>query len=465
MQRKEHPVHLYTVSGAMIALTVFLGYFVHRTGFPLLLGLYGLFFCLYVYVLSYRRWAPGAETWFLGLGIALRALLLFSLPNWSDDFYRFLWDGRLAAQGIHPFAYPPAGFMAQQLPASGITMELYQGLNSPEYYTVYPPVCQAVFWAAAKWYPESISGGVFVLKLFLLGCETGTLLLLRRIGASPWCEKTGAGAAYALNPLAILEISGNCHFEGAMLFFLLAGWYALSRRQVLAAALGWAFSVASKLVPLLFLPILWARLGWRRGLHLVAAFAGFSVLLFAPLLNAAILANMAGSLNLYFRQFEFNASLYYALKSLGAQLAPPAMDVARTLGPLLGLAVFAGVLGIAFYRRTGGKTESGESPADSADLTFLPARLVWASAFYLACATTVHPWYVLLPFGLSLLTPLRFPLVWTGAAVLSYSHYAGGGFREHYGWIGMEYGLVFGAALRDIWFYRRKSGSTASGAA
>ncbi|MBK6994407.1 MAG: hypothetical protein IPH31_05610 [Lewinellaceae bacterium] len=30
-------------------------------------------------------------------------LLLFSIPNLSDDYVRFLWDGHLTVAGIHPF--------------------------------------------------------------------------------------------------------------------------------------------------------------------------------------------------------------------------------------------------------------------------------------------------------------------------------------------------------------------------
>lgn len=171
---------LLTVSGALVALTVFFGWFVERSNFPALLGAYALFFALYLYVLLYRQWTQRQQVLFIDLGIALRAILLFSLPNLSDDFYRFLWDGRLAAQGIHPFAHPPSYFIENHLNLPGITPELYGKLNSPEYYTVYPPVCQAVFWLAAKMFPESINGGVFILKLFLLGCEAGTIWMLGR---------------------------------------------------------------------------------------------------------------------------------------------------------------------------------------------------------------------------------------------------------------------------------------------
>jgi len=412
-----------------LSLTAYLGYWVERSQTLPLLTAYGVFFAVYAWVL-FRR-PTNDRKFYVGLGIVLRAILLFSIPSLSDDFYRFLWDGRLAAEGIHPFTHSPVFFMENAALVQGITPELFQKLNSPEYHTVYPPVCQAVFWLAAKLSPESIPGGVFVLKLFLFACELGTLAVLSTYGKSPT-----AVVAYALNPLILLEITGNCHFEGAMLCFLLAGLASLGRGRTGWAALFWALATASKLLPLLFLPLVWTHLGWRTGLRFMALFSVFCAALFWPLLDVEVLTNMAGSLNLYFRQFAFNASGYYILRAAGAALAPPTVDVGRTLGPILGAVVLAGVLVLAFWKRR--QTES-----------VFHQKLLMASTLYLALATTVHPWYIALPFGLGLLTNRLFPLVWTGVVFLSYSHYAAGGFQENYGLIALEYALVLWAVGQD----------------
>ncbi|MFN0013785.1 MAG: hypothetical protein ACKVU2_04485 [Saprospiraceae bacterium] len=427
------------VGAILIPLTVFLGYGASRSDFASYSLAFGAFFTIYAWFLFRYPASADEQRWFIGLGVLLRAVLLFSLPNLSDDFYRFLWDGRLAAQGIHPFAHPPVFFMLNPAHLVGITPELFQKLNSPEYYTVYPPVCQGVFWLAAKIFPTSTLGGVFILKLFLFACELGTLAMLVLFSNKENGTAQKAAVAYALNPLAILEITGNCHFEGAMLCFLLAGLVALQGRHLLWGALFWALAVASKLVPLLFLPIVFVWLGWRAGLRFLGYFTLFCAALFLPLLNLEILANMAGSLNLYFRQFAFNASGYYLLKAIGKAIAPPTLDVGRTLGPILGATVFVGVLVIAFFRKKKREVSLAE-------------KCLLASTLYLALSTTVHPWYILLPLGLGLLTPWRFPLVWTAAAALSYSHYVGGGFRENYTLIALEYTLV---AIAAVWEFRK----------
>ncbi len=504
MPQLHSTVVRYSLSLLLLALTIFLGYFVERANFPAFISAYGLFFAAYLWLITRRGWTVSDRRWWIGLGIVLRVVLLFNVPNLSDDFYRFLWDGRLSAQGIHPFAHPPVYFIKNQLQLVGITPELFALLNSPDYYTVYPPVCQGVFWLAAKLFPESIFGGMLVLKLFLFLCELGVIWVLgstpppspppKGRGACPHPELKiardeaplpmgggdGGGVTarviYALNPLILIEIVGNLHFEGAMLCFLLVGILFLQKQRLAPAAVFWALATASKLVPLLFLPIVWAQLGFWKGLRFLLFFTGFTALLFAPLLSLEILENMAGSLNLYFRQFAFNASFYYILKTIGKALADPTVDVGRTLGPILGLVVFVGVWVIAgmTWRRRGvalrppesgqggriwGMGQGGPKAPPKSD----QGGRIWgmdqggrkatplhtAATLYLLLATTVHPWYIALPFGLGLLTNWRYPIVWTGVAALSYSHYQGGGFKENYWWIALEYTLLFGFMIRE----------------
>ncbi len=420
----------YAVSAACCALTVFLGYYVQRTEFGWLLAAYGLFFGLYLGVIRQKNLSDAEIKWYAALGIALRCLLLFSLPNLSDDFYRFLWDGHLTVAGVHPFAHPPAWFMAQHQVLPGLSPELFARLNSPDYFTVYPPFCQAIF-ALAVWVaPQSWWGGVVVMKVFLLAGELGTLWLFHRY----WSVLSGNKVLrYALNPLLILEIVGNCHFEGLMIFFLLAGWQMLQRNRLPAAAGLWALATATKLLPPLFLPLAWRWLGWRQGWIFQLLFAGACGLLFLPLLDKQVLLNMSQSLGLYFQMFEFNASLYYLAQA--ASRWRTGFYYVEIIGPALALVTLAGTLWLTM--RT--------SPPGSAQPRrwTLPETMLWASFLYLNCATTVHPWYATVPLALGLLTGWRFPVLWSGLIMLSYSHYAGGGSAENYQLIGLEYGLLW----------------------
>lgn len=430
---------------ACSALTVFLGYFAERSEFSSFIAAYLALFGVYLWAVF--RFAPlkaamngagpapfGA---LIGLGLFLRALLLFSEPNFSDDYARFLWDGHVALAGYHPFSHTPDFFVQNDIGLGGYAHLLYPKLNSPAYHTVYPPVCQAVFAASVWLFPNSAAGGVFVMKTFLWLCEMGTVLLL---GSRAWgASARWKAAAYALNPLAIVEVSGNAHFEGAMVFFLIAGLTALWRaeaavtgpwRRSVWAACNWALATASKMVPLLFLPVLWSWLGWKRGWAFMAVFAAACLLLFAPI--AIELPNMLESLDLYFRQFQFNASLYYLVRWAG--YAYKGWDIGEYSGPALAGLTFLAVLGLALKARV----RKGEERA----LKTLTDAMLLAVVCYHLLAATVQPWYVLLPFALSLMGHWRFGIAWSAMAALSYSHYDGGGFKENYALIAIEYAVV-----------------------
>ncbi len=425
----------------MVGLIWWVGYRADRSDFASLIGAFTGLWVAYVVLMALGRRGTLPYRQLVGLGVLLRVLLLFSLPTLSDDVYRFLWDGHLLAQGIHPFAFTPQQALQQGLVTGEFALELFERLNSPQYYTVYPPVCQGVFALAALIFPTDMSGGIWGVKLFLLTMELAALWSLWRLPAGP-----KAAAVYALNPLVLVEVMGNAHFEGAVVAFLLVGWLLLRRQRCLSGALFWALAIATKLLPLLFLPVLWLHLNRRTRWKFLGGVVLFCAALFAPLADVEALAHLFSSLRLYFQQFTFNAGVYYALKGLLKAIGQEAFLQARLLGPLLGFLTMLGVWAIALYRPTRSLVLSVEE------------RLVLTVALYLLLSATVHPWYVIVPFGLSQVSDAarqwRFPLVWSAVIALSYSHYADGGFQEKYPYIVLEY-VAVGAALKwDI--YRKR---------
>ena len=73
-------------------------------------GLYGAAFLVYaVAVWQVRRQATESGSLALVLVFAalFRMVLLFSEPIQEDDFYRYLWDGKLVASGLNPYRFSP----------------------------------------------------------------------------------------------------------------------------------------------------------------------------------------------------------------------------------------------------------------------------------------------------------------------------------------------------------------------
>lgn len=421
------------------ALCVAIAYTPGQGDFYILAALYVPAFLLYIYIYQ-RVDSSRSFRFFLLVGALARLLLVPAMPQLSDDVYRFIWDGRLVVQGINPFAHPPVHYLLAAARPEGLSPDLYAKLNSPEYFTIYPPVAQGTFALACWLFPKNIWGATIVMKTVLLGFELGALWvfprLLRRLGLP---EKQAL--LYALNPLVLSEVMGNLHFEGAMVFFLLLALLALAAGRWRASALALALAVASKLLPLMFFPFLIRRLGWRRSIAYFSIVGAVLALLFAPLFGEAFLSGFSDSLGLYFRRFEFNASVYYLLRWLGFRLT--GFNLIAYLGPALALAALLGIAGLALW-------EKGR------DWKSLPPVMLLAICLYLGISTTVHPWYASLPIALAALSRYRFPILWSGLIWLTYINYSYTEYRENLYAVALEYLLVYSAAAWEVKRSRRE---------
>ncbi|MTB53360.1 hypothetical protein [Lewinella sp. W8] len=450
-------------SALLLSLGVlYLGFGVDRTAF------WSLFLAFSVSFLGFwgliRRHHPRYLRWSIVLGIVLRLALIFAFPRLSDDIYRFLWDGHLIVAGQNPFAFLPTEYLEagklEQIP--GLSKELFAALNSPDYYTIYPPVAQGVFTLAVYLSPGSWFGASIVMKVFLFICELSSLLLFWKLlprllhdekapslrhfllhkGEDAGCQADAQGAVrsdasqllwYWLNPLIIVEILGNLHFEGAMVCFLLLALWWLVRSRWIAAAGAMALSVASKLLPLMLLPFLIKRLWGRPFWIFSVSFGALLLLCFTPLLASGFLTGFGSSLDLYFRKFEFNASLYYLARAYG-YYEVGWNQIAR-FGPLLAKMAAGGILLMALLERRPSWRK-------------LPTVWLFAFVLYLLCATTVHPWYLSVPIALCVFTNWRFPLLWSFLIMLTYTNYLTVPYQENLWLVAAEYILVllFGLA-------------------
>lgn len=415
---------------------LYIAYFLERTDTFPLLSTYGFLFLLCL--LSYSRAEQYPVAFWIGLAIFLRLLLLGAMPNLSDDFYRFIWDGRLWLAGEHPFTHLPSSYISSGTPLpDGLTEELYHKLNSPHYYTIYPPINQAIFTLSALLSPQSLWGSVFWMRIALLVAERGSLFLIRRIlqiqDRSPRLL-----LLYALNPLVILELTGNLHFEALMIFFVLLSIYIYHRylnspqKEWLAGtALALAGAIGSKLIPLLFLPLWFKRLPKSSFSFLLGITLLLSFLLFLPLFNLSFLKGMLSSISLYYLKFEFNAGLYYLLRELGFWLFDN--NIIIQAGPVLALLTLSGILWLSLNKK------AVKLP--------LAEAMFWAYAIFLLFSLTVHPWYLTPLVALSLFTPYRFPILWSALVFLTYTSYRQEGFDENLLIVALEYTCVAAYAL------------------
>jgi alpha-1,6-mannosyltransferase len=432
--RKLQPYILFFLT---TVLYVTLGYFTERHQTLMLMGEFSGLFLLYLVILL--RGKEEFKFW-IGCAIALRVLLLFAVPNLSDDFYRFVWDGRLWNAGIHPFAHVPRYYIEATHLVPGIDPNLFASLNSKDYFTVYPPLTQFVFWLSVRLSPHSVYGSLLVMKLLVVMAEMGSIVLMNKISQQLKIAKTTV-LVYALNPLVLIELTGNLHFEAFLIFFLLLSVYLLANEKWVAAALAFSASICFKLLPLIFLPALLPYLGWRKAFRFYAVTGLCVLIFFVPLYHASLVENFGESLGYYFKKFEFNASVYYLVRELGFWIY--GYNIIQTVGWKLGMISALLILFISFSlpRQLAPKIR----PVGIGYSIFT----IWLFVIfiYLLFGTTVHPWYAIPVLAISIFTNYRFALLWTGLIFLTYTGYSTEGYQENYWVVAVEYTLVLGYFL------------------
>lgn len=366
------------------------------------------------YLLAVRegcRVRGGVARTILLFTILFRLSLLLVPPYFSDDLYRYLWDGHVQVHGgINPYRYAPADPALRALAG-----DLRARVNHPEIPTIYPPYAQ-LFFAAIS----ALGGSPILLKGFLILFDLGIVLtllaMLRRAGLPE-----GRILVYAWCPLVLSEVAGNGHLDALAIFLLILGirLIIVGRPGVSTFALGLAAGV--KLVPILTFPVL-ARKVPRRfwAIPFAVLTAGYFVYLGAGM-------GALGGLRQYAERWQHNDSLFRVLlgileaihpteplKAMIAWLqaridAPDLIDLlyhyvypvylARLASALLLLAFASYLVRIRVEPIRG-------------------AFLILAGGLLLS--PTVHPWYVLYLMPFLVLIPSRGWILFSGLVSLSY---------------------------------------------
>lgn len=420
----------------VIASALGYGYlsFLHqRSDFSSFLAVWLLLAATFFYFYREKKRFTAKEILILGIGF--RLIFIGHTPELSNDYFRFLWDGMVVNWGENPYLQSPINYPYFYLPegAGGVSQgAVYiNGMNSAQYYSPYPPVCQFI-WGFSEGTFTSLTAKLITLRGVVLLFEIGTLLLLMKI-LRMLKKDALVISLYALNPLIILEFSASLHPEVFMLFFLLCALYLYLKNRQHLSALSFGLAVASKFLPLIILPFLIFKIGFRKTMLYGIIVLCTVVAVFLPFYNPIIPDNIRESVELYFGQFYFNASFFYVLKELAEWMY--GRDLRFDIAPILSLVSATSILVLAFYRK-------------NSDSFF--NRILLAFSIYFLLATTVHPWYIGILVLAGIFTKYTFPFAWSLLVMLSYSHYTGGEMREHYAWIILEYAILLGWMVVDF---------------
>ena len=377
----------------------------------------------------------------LVFGLLMRVSLFFFAPQWSEDAARFLWDGELLRLGHNPYLLTPADWQVQgEGPAGAYGKQLFESMNSPDYYSVYPPLNQAFFWLGAQLAQGNVLQGYLGLRLLLLLGELGVLYLLVYLLAKFDLPQKQA-LLYWYNPLVILEVVGNLHFEGLVLLFLLASLAALVRHQFGFSGAFWGLAIGLKLLPLLLAPAFFFWKGLRKSLSFWSVALGTLIFAFLPLVYSNGWENFFQSLRLYQGKFEFNASLYYIFRAIGFW-----MEGYNTIWYLTKVSMGITLIGALWLSWK-------QSKATVQGIIGLWVQLYF---LYFLMQPVVHPWYLLPGLGLSLLLRQWTFVLWSFGVIFSYQAYGSSPMQEQPVFLLFEYGLVLVGVYLDYFRTQRK---------
>lgn len=392
----------------------------HLPLFTVYSGLFVLFFALAYHFRLQSKWYL-----LFVCGLLFRLAFFGEAPHLSDDYFRFTWDGELQKDGISAFTFTPQAY-ATFFEQDSAKREKYKSLlesrvvgpdstiaqmNSSGYYSIYPAMNQAVFYLSSQ-LGSANKGNLHFIRFFLLLAEVigffvlRALLLQRNMSA-------GLVVLYWLNPLVIIEIMGNLHFDGMATTFVLLSLFLLERRRLLAAGSILALAIHTKLNPLFVIGAAFNRMNIRSLLIFSLTTLGFTFLLFCTILDSETFWNFKQSFGLYFAWFDFNAGPYYFLRMIGKELF--AMDWAAYISlvfPFLTILLFVFICV---------QTKK-----------YIAQKLLLLYFVYFSFTPVLHPWYLVVLLALGILSQKLYPLLWTFLIFFTYSAYGEHDFNYHW---------------------------------
>lgn len=416
----------------------YFGYELNRADFSNLLFTYsGLFLLFFFLVKRNLKW-----TYLVIIALIFRVIFLIATPSLSQDFYRFIWDGRLLLNGFNPYLYLPKLYLSSNYTLPNQAAELVAGMGelNASHYSNYPPLNQLCFAIAALLANKSILGGIVVMRTLIILADVGVLYfgskLLKTLNLNP-----KAIFIYLLNPLIIIELTGNLHFEGVMVFFLVWSLYLLQLHKWKLSSMTLAASIGLKLLPLLFLPLYFKQFKLKKLITFYLIIGVGLLILLLPFLSENLFSNYSKTVGLWFGTFEFNGSLYLLVREIGFIIK--GYNIIATVGKITPILVIVFVTGLAISRK-------------NITTKQLITIFLFALSFYLFTSSTIHPWYLAMLLILSIFTTYRFPLLWSFTIILSYSFYQNDTFINNYWLITTEYVLVFGFMIWELITKRKK---------
>lgn len=165
LERRYLNVILFLIFSLSLFLYILIGYYINRTETDSLILSYGVLFLAFI-VIMFQKITPLI---ILILGLIFRLIFIISLPELSQDFYRFFWDGNLQLININPYLYSPNDLMVKK-DFFFLAQDLFNGMGklSNIHYSNYPPISQWSYLAASYFGENNLNDSVLYLRIIII---------------------------------------------------------------------------------------------------------------------------------------------------------------------------------------------------------------------------------------------------------------------------------------------------------
>ena len=298
-------------------------------GYFILLFVVQWFLCMTLLLLVPRSFSSKRKLFFIfALSLLCRIMLLGHEP--SDDMNRYLWEGRLLAQGISPYHHGPDDPSLNPLAEKD---PYHNQVNHPHMTAAYPPLMIAFFSLAGRlWYHP------LALKGMLMLLDMGTMVFLAFLLAYRRLDFRWL-ILYGLNPVILWAFAAEGHFDVVQCFLVAGAICFFDRKKWRWMFLLAGLSIQVKYVSALAVVFLLNRENIRYAWIAVAA----AVLPYGVFFGAFPHENVRGlftGMTQFGENFAFNGSIHAILRVFWGNMQPATMVCKFLLAVLLGWGFF-----------------------------------------------------------------------------------------------------------------------------
>ncbi len=217
----------------------------------------------------------------------------------SDDINRYLWEGKLTANGVSPYQ----GLAADEK-YSEYRDEYWLKMNHTDKPTAYPPLAMQIFRGINSLGYSSLSYKIAFLLIDLVVIAMLLALLAHLHRPLHW------SLLYGLSPIVLLSFSAEAHFDIVMVAAFVAALLAFTKRWLVICGVAIGIAVGVKLMAAVIAPILLWKTGWK------GITAGLITLLLPLTFYWSDLHSVLNALFVFGSNGAFNGPIHSVLRSL-----------------------------------------------------------------------------------------------------------------------------------------------------